>query len=218
MASSSYGGGGGGGGGGGAGQKRPREGDATESDVPTTSGVQEHTLFFGNLAHSTTEYQLMQLCRKHGKLVRIDFMWHQSGPKRGLPRGYAFVEYSDRTTAAEARAALDGTIVNERPLSVRFSTDKVVFTDGVGALQRDGGGGGKARGGGPPLAKDREYRTIEESREIKTTQSVGVGRSAEEALKTTETVVDSKIAAIRAQLEAMKRAKAAGGGGAPTAK
>lgn len=37
---------------------------------------------------------IIQLFRKYGTISKIDFLWHTSGPKKGLPRGYCFVEFS----------------------------------------------------------------------------------------------------------------------------
>lgn len=35
----------------------------------------------------------MQVCSKAGKIAKLDYLFHKSGPLRGKPRGYAFVEY-----------------------------------------------------------------------------------------------------------------------------
>jgi len=47
-------------------------------------------------------YSLIQLCAKLGRIAKIDYLFHKTGPQKGKPRGYAFVEYS----AAEVRLAL----------------------------------------------------------------------------------------------------------------
>jgi hypothetical protein len=31
-----------------------------------------------------------------GKITAEDFLWHTRGPKRGEPRGYAFVQYTTK--------------------------------------------------------------------------------------------------------------------------
>lgn len=36
----------------------------------------------------------MQVCSKVGKIAKLDYLFHKSGPLRGKPRGYAFVEYA----------------------------------------------------------------------------------------------------------------------------
>ena len=51
-------------------------------------------LFVGHLADTVDEYTLVQFMSKHGKITKFDFLFHREGPKKGKPRGYAFVEYS----------------------------------------------------------------------------------------------------------------------------
>ena len=36
----------------------------------------------------------MQVCSKVGKIAKLDYLFHKTGPLRGKPRGYAFVEYA----------------------------------------------------------------------------------------------------------------------------
>lgn len=45
----------------------------------------------------------MQVCSKHGKISKLDFLFHKAGPQKGKPRGYAFVEYA----TAEVRPLQD---------------------------------------------------------------------------------------------------------------
>ena len=52
------------------------------------------TLFVGNLDHRVTEASIARIFKPHGDIRRIQFMWHQSGPKRGEPRGFSFVEFA----------------------------------------------------------------------------------------------------------------------------
>lgn len=53
-------------------------------------------LYIGNLATSCDEYTLIQLCSKHGKIAKLDYLFHKTGPAKGKPRGYAFIEYSTK--------------------------------------------------------------------------------------------------------------------------
>lgn len=63
-------------------------------------------LYIGNLATSCDEYTLIQLCSKHGKIAKLDYLFHKSGPAKGKPRGYAFIEYSTKEVRpATARAS-----------------------------------------------------------------------------------------------------------------
>jgi hypothetical protein len=41
-----------------------------------------------------SRYTLIQIFSKFGNLARLDYLFHKSGPLRGKPRGYAFVEYA----------------------------------------------------------------------------------------------------------------------------
>lgn len=50
-------------------------------------------LHLSNLEASADEYLLLRLFRPHGKITKLDFVRHKSGPQRGRPRGFAFVEY-----------------------------------------------------------------------------------------------------------------------------
>ncbi|KAJ8632637.1 hypothetical protein MRB53_025973 [Persea americana] len=59
-----------------------------------------------------------------GKIVSEDFLWHTRGPKRGEPRGYAFIEFSTREEAQLAMEKMNGRLACGRPLVVRFSSEK----------------------------------------------------------------------------------------------
>lgn len=41
-------------------------------------------------------YHVLKMFTPFGKIKREEFLWHTHGPKRGEPRGYAFVEYATR--------------------------------------------------------------------------------------------------------------------------
>lgn len=38
----------------------------------------------------------MTVASKHGKVAKLDFLFHKTGPQKGKPRGYAFVEYATK--------------------------------------------------------------------------------------------------------------------------
>lgn len=44
----------------------------------------------------SNRYTLLQLFSKHGKVSKLDFLFHKTGPAKGKPRGYAFVEYTTK--------------------------------------------------------------------------------------------------------------------------
>ncbi|CAI5536976.1 unnamed protein product [Closterium sp. Naga37s-1] len=86
----------------------------------------ENKLYVGNLDHCVTEYHVIKMFTPYGKIRREEYLWHTYGPKRGEPRGYAFVEYSKREEAELARSKMNGRMVFGRPLVVRFVDEKVV--------------------------------------------------------------------------------------------
>lgn len=60
-----------------------------------------------------------------GGLKRCDYMWHTSGPNRGEPRGFAFVEFETREKAGKAQNALNGKVIAGRAMVVHFAEEKV---------------------------------------------------------------------------------------------
>jgi len=67
----------------------------------------------------------LKLVQKCGPIEQFDFLFHRSGPNAGLPRGYAFVEYKDRSSAESCMRALDGKRVLDRPLAIRWAYQAV---------------------------------------------------------------------------------------------
>lgn len=43
-----------------------------------------------------SRYALVKLFEPFGKITLMDFLFHWTGPKRGQPRGYCFLEYSTK--------------------------------------------------------------------------------------------------------------------------
>ncbi|KAL5037031.1 hypothetical protein BDV3_006154 [Batrachochytrium dendrobatidis] len=95
-------------------------------------------LYVGNFTDKVTEYTIMKLFEEYGKIARIDYLWHQEGPKHGMPRGYCFVEMDSVEDAGRALAALNRKVVAGRPLSVAYSAAKseVPESDGLTGWQR----------------------------------------------------------------------------------
>lgn len=84
----------------------------------------------------------------YGKIISEDFLWHTRGPKRGEPRGFAFIQYSTKEVSCllfyqlvlkqflistvkvsmqEARLAkekMHGRLACGRPLVVRLASEK----------------------------------------------------------------------------------------------
>lgn len=64
------------------------------SSTPTTPAKNGRRLYIGNLASSVDEFVLANTFSKYGKISKMDFLFHKTGPLKGKPRGYAFVEYA----------------------------------------------------------------------------------------------------------------------------
>lgn len=134
--------------------KRKRDGQFLDPpSLPHPDEVREHKLYVGNLDKRVTEYHILKLFQPHGRIVREQFMWHVSGPQRGQPRGFAFVEFACRAEALGAKNALDAKTLFGRRLAVRFVQAKLAET--LQAASSDtGGGAAAAAGGGSAAAAD----------------------------------------------------------------
>jgi cold-inducible RNA-binding protein len=101
-------------------------------------------LYVGNLPHSTTEAELRNVFQAHGAVERVNIVTDR---ETGRARGFAFVEMTDAGEADKAIAALNGTQLGGRALTINEAKPK---TDrprsGGGGGQRFGGGGGGGRG------------------------------------------------------------------------
>ncbi|XP_073220251.1 uncharacterized protein [Cicer arietinum] len=60
----------------------------------------------------------------YGKIVTEDFLWHTRGPKRGEPRGFAFIQYSTKEEAKLAKEKMHGKLACGRPLVVRLASER----------------------------------------------------------------------------------------------
>ncbi|KAI0090622.1 hypothetical protein BDY19DRAFT_886908 [Irpex rosettiformis] len=75
-------------------------------------------LYVGNLHPSVDEYVLLQVFSKYGRVSKLDFLFHKSGPLKGKPRGYAFVEFADTNDADKALASANDKLLRGRKLVV----------------------------------------------------------------------------------------------------
>ncbi|XP_027923601.1 probable RNA-binding protein 18 isoform X3 [Vigna unguiculata] len=92
----------------------------------------------------------------YGKIISEDFLWHTRGPKRGEPRGFAFIQYSTKEEAELAKEKMHGRFACGRPLVVRLAGEKCLLetadkstkaaSEGHKMLLIGGGGGGGAMG------------------------------------------------------------------------
>lgn len=78
-----------------AGPSRITASTAPSPSASSGSGKPDR-LFVGNLSPTVDEYALVQVFGKFGKITKMDFMFHKSGVLKGKPRGYAFIEFSNK--------------------------------------------------------------------------------------------------------------------------
>jgi len=79
-------------------------------------------VFVGNLDITVTDQQLRELFAAHGTVETITIVKDRD---TGEPRGIAFVEMTQATEAQAAICALDGTILNGRPMTVNEARPKL---------------------------------------------------------------------------------------------
>lgn len=94
-------------------------------------------IFVGNLNYQTTQEELMQAFSQYGAVERVSIITDR---ETGQPRGFAFVEMTDRREAENAIASLNGTQLNGRAMNVNEARPKPQGSGGFG-------GGGRSRGG-----------------------------------------------------------------------
>ncbi|KAM7494458.1 hypothetical protein LguiB_029067 [Lonicera macranthoides] len=84
----------------------------------------ENRLYIGNLDLRITEASLIKMFSPFGEIVSEDFLWHTRGPKRGAPRGYAFIQFRNKEEAKLAKEKMHGKLVCGRPMVVRLASEK----------------------------------------------------------------------------------------------
>jgi RNA recognition motif-containing protein len=88
-------------------------------------------LYVGNLSFDSTEDDIRELFGRHGTVESVAVITDR---ETGRPRGFAFVEMSDSSSAQDAIRALDGNDFAGRNIKVNEAQDR-----------RGGGGGGGGR-------------------------------------------------------------------------
>jgi RNA recognition motif-containing protein len=102
------------------------------------------SIFVGNLSYQTTQDELNSLFSQYGSVERVNIVTDRD---TGQPRGFAFVEMSDRDQAEAANARLNGAELNGRAVSVNEARPKPTGGGGGYGGGRGGAGGGGGRGG-----------------------------------------------------------------------
>jgi RNA recognition motif-containing protein len=101
-------------------------------------------LFVGNLSFETTENDLQDAFAAHGTVTETNLMTDRT---TGRPRGFGFITMSTPEEAQKAIAALNGSQLGGRALTVNVAKPREERTGGGGGGRREyGGGGGGGRG------------------------------------------------------------------------
>ncbi|XP_078082697.1 putative RNA-binding protein 18 [Mustelus asterias] len=95
------------------------------SILSESSSQEGHRLWIGNLDSRLTEYNLLKLLQKFGKVKQFDFLFHKSGPLEGQPRGYCFVNFETKEEAERAIQCLNGKLALSKKLVVRWAHAQV---------------------------------------------------------------------------------------------
>ena len=104
-------------------------------------------LFVGNLSFNTTENDLQDMFAAHGTVVEANLMVDRVS---GRPRGFGFVTMGSAEEAEKAVAALNGSSVDGRNLTVNVARPREERPPGGGGgrgPRREYGGGGGGGGG-----------------------------------------------------------------------
>ena len=102
-------------------------------------------LFVGNLSFDTTENDLQDAFAAHGTVTETNLMMDRS---TGRPRGFGFVTMSSPEEAQKAIAALNGSQLGGRALTVNVAKPREERPAGGGGRREYGGGGGGGGGRG----------------------------------------------------------------------
>jgi cold-inducible RNA-binding protein len=104
-------------------------------------------IFVGNLNYQTSQDELMQAFSQYGAVERVNIITDRD---TGQPRGFAFVEMTDRREAETAIAQLNGAELNGRAMNVNEARPKPAGggRGGFGGGRGGGGRGGNRGGGG----------------------------------------------------------------------
>jgi|SRR5579864_8438045 cold-inducible RNA-binding protein len=98
-------------------------------------------LYVGNLPHSTTEAELRTTFEAHGAVEKVSIVTDR---ETGRSRGFGFVEMTNASEADKAVAALNGTELGGRALTINEAKPKADRPRSSGQRSA-GGGGGRGR-------------------------------------------------------------------------
>jgi len=95
-------------------------------------------IFVGNLSFKTTQEELQAAFADYGSVERVSIVTDRDS---GQPRGFAFVEMTDRSAAETAIARLNGADLNGRAMNVNEARPR--GEGGPSAGNRNSGGRGR---------------------------------------------------------------------------
>jgi cold-inducible RNA-binding protein len=98
-------------------------------------------IFVGNLSFQTSQDELQAAFAQFGNVERVNIVTDRD---TGQPRGFAFVEMTDKSEAENAISQLNGAELNGRAMNVNEARPKPAG----GGFGGGGGGRGGPRGGG----------------------------------------------------------------------
>lgn len=107
-------------------------------------------IFVGNISFDTTQSDLESAFGQFGAVDRVQIVTDRES---GQPRGFAFVEMSDRQSADAAIAQLNGSEFRGRAMNVSEARPRP-----EGGVRRDGGGFNRRPGGAPRRDANRGSR------------------------------------------------------------
>jgi cold-inducible RNA-binding protein len=99
-------------------------------------------LFVGNLSFETTENDLQDAFAAHGTVVEANLMTDRV---TGRPRGFGFITMGTAEEAQKAIAALNGSQLGGRALTVNVAKPREERAPGGGGRREYGGSGGGSR-------------------------------------------------------------------------
>ena len=110
-------------------------------------------IYVGNLSFQTTTEGLQAAFMEFGQVVDAKVMTDR---ETGQPRGFGFVTMGSAAEAAKAIAAMNGAMLDGRPLRVNEAEERPNRGGGGGGFGGGGfGGGGGGRGGGGGGRRER---------------------------------------------------------------
>lgn len=98
-------------------------------------------VFVGNLSLQTTQDDLLSVFSQYGNVETVNVITDRM---TGQPRGFAFVEMTDRQQAETAIAALNGSNLQGRTLNVNEARPKPEGGFGGGGFSNRGGNRGNS--------------------------------------------------------------------------